>query len=346
MQAPALFSRPLSIGDLLDWSIRIYRARFGKLILTTAIFFVPLGLLSGVITGQTMTSYLNIFMSAMQNPDFVPNEEMFALAGDDQGLLTTLSLLLTPLSLAATGIVSLALVHQSFGAIRREERPIGGSIKIGWQRFWSWFGMYLLMIVAFIGVGILLFILFAIAAITLVALFGSLGSFSPSTFESNGSATTVGVIVAIICFYGLFLIALFGPFIYLYARWAVAIPGIVDQSWGALEALQESWALTRGHVWRCIGYNLLLYLLYGIIYVALMVLGFGLSAFVLTTSTLASVIVFALIGAILPVLWQPLQMAAQVMLYYDLRMRNESYDLELRIDQLEAEVGRNAPTPL
>ncbi len=346
MQAPALFSRPLSIGDLLDWSIRIYRARFGKLILTTAIFFVPLGLLSGVITGQTMTSYLNIFMSAMQNPDFVPNEELFAALGNDQGLSTTLSILLTPLSLAATGIVSLALVHQSISAIRREETPIGGSIKIGWQRFWSWFGMYLLMIVAFIGVGILLFILFAIAVIALVALFGSLASFNPSSFESNSGTTTVGVIVAIICFYGLFLIALFGPFIYLYARWAVAIPGIVDQSWGALEALQASWILTRGHVWRCIGYNLLLYLLYGIVYVALMVLSFGLSAFVLTTSSLASVIIFAVIGAILPVLWQPLQMAAQVMLYYDLRMRNESYDLEMRIDQLEAEVGRNAPTLL
>ena len=39
-------------------------------------------------------------------------------------------------------------------------------------------------------------------------------------------------------------------------------------------------------------------------------------------------------------LWQPIQSAAFVALYYDLRMRNQGYDLDLRIQQLETEVGR------
>ncbi len=346
MHSPTLFVRPLSIGDMLDWSIRIYRARFGKLMLTTAIFFVPIGLISGLITGQTMTGYLNIFLAAMQNPDMVLDEAALGTLGNQGGMLTSLSCLLMPLSLLATGIVSLSLVHQAISAIRNEDAPIKESLQLGWQRFWSWLGMHLTMTVAYIGVVIVMIILFAISAVAIVAIFSGVGSSSVDSLAGGGVAAMTGIIFGVFCFYGVAMLLVFGPFIYLYSRWAVAIPGIVDQRWGAVEALQESWALTRGHAWRCVGYNLLLALLYVIIYAAVMSLGFGLATFVLTTSSLASTIVFAIIGAILPVLWQPLQMAAQVMLYYDLRVRNESYDLELRLNQLEAEVGRDEPTPL
>ena len=47
-------------------------------------------------------------------------------------------------------------------------------------------------------------------------------------------------------------------------------------------------------------------------------------------------------SALLPILWQPLAIAAYTTLYYDLRMRNQGYDIELRIQQLEAEVARDA----
>ncbi len=346
MPAPTIFARPLSIGDMLDWSIRIYRARFGKLMLTTAIFFVPIGLVSGLITGQTMTGYLNIFLAAMQNPDVVLDERALGTLSNQEGMLTSLSCLLMPLSLLATGIVSLALVHQVISTIRNEEATIKESLHLGWQRFWSWLGMHLVMSITFIGVAIALVVLFIIAVVAVVAVFSGIAGASMNSLESGGVAAVSGLLFGVFCFYAIAIMLFFGPFIYLYSRWAVAIPGIVDQRWGAVEALQESWTLTKGHAWRSIGYNLLLMLLYLIIYAALMSLGFGLATFVLTTSTVASAVVFAMIGAILPVLWQPIQIAAQVMLYYDLRMRNESYDLEMRLNQLEAEVRRDEPASL
>lgn len=346
MHAPTIFARPLSIGDMLDWSIRIYRARFGKLMLTTAIFFVPLGLISGVVTGQTMTGYLNIFLAAMQNPDVMLDERALSTLSNQDGMLASLSCLLMPLSLLATGVVSLALVHQVVSTIRNEEATVKESLQIGWQRFWSWLGMHLAMSIAFVGVAIALAILFVIASVAIVAIFSSAVGSSVENLDSGGIAAMSGLLFGLFCFYAIAMLLVFGPFVYLYSRWAVAIPGIVDQRWGSIEALQESWTLTRGHLWRTLGYNLLLLLLYIILYAALMSLGFGLAAFVLTASPLASTIVFAVIGAILPMLWQPIQMAAQVLLYYDLRMRNEGYDLEMRLNQLEAEVRRDEPAPL
>ena len=66
MLSPTFFNRPLSIGDLLDWSLRIYRARFGKLVLTAAILLVPLGLVGGLLTGQTLTS--SVGMTTISQP--------------------------------------------------------------------------------------------------------------------------------------------------------------------------------------------------------------------------------------------------------------------------------------
>jgi hypothetical protein len=45
------------------------------------------------------------------------------------------------------------------------------------------------------------------------------------------------------------------------------------------------------------------------------------------------------LGIIGGVLWAPLAAVAVVLLYYDLRVRKESYDLALRVERLEAEVG-------
>ena len=338
MNSPAFAARPLTLGDLLDWTVRIYRMRFSKLVLTTAIFLVPIGLISGIINGQTMTGYLNIFLAAIQNPSVFPEEQFMNTMGNRQDALASLSCLLMPLSLVATGMASLALTYQAIGTLRNQDATVMDGIKVAWQRFWSWLGMTLMMGLAFIGLVIAIAILFGIGAFVLAMIFGGLLSSIGNIPTGDGVAAGIGAFCAIICVYGLIIIAFFGPLAYFNGRWAAAIPGIVDQRWGAVESLQESWTLTRNHAWRATGFMLLVYLFYGVIYVAIMALGFGLSAAVVNTSSLASVIVFAVISAILPLLWQPIQMAAQVMLYHDLRIRNESYDLEMQISQLEAEV--------
>lgn len=341
MQSPIFRAGPLSVGDMLDWAVRIYRARFGKLILTTAIFLVPVGILSGIISGQTMTSYLNIFLAALQNPGTLPDENVFSEFQGNSTLLT-LSYLLMPFSIAANGLVTLALARQTMAAIHQQDLGVWESVRLTLGRFWAWVGMTLTMYAAYIGVAIVLviilfFVLFAFAVA------GGLIAFSGFGQDSEpGFIAFAGMMVALLCLYVGGLVTMFAPFIYLSTRWAVAMPALVDQKLGPIEALGESWKLTKGHVRRSIGYVVLIYLFYGVIYTALMTLAVSASAFALTSSTLASAAIFGVTGALLPVLWQPLAVAAYVMLYYDLRMRNQGYDLELRIEQLEAEVARAA----
>ncbi len=339
MISPSFFARPLSIGDLLDWTLRIYRARFGRLILTAAILLVPLGILSGLFTSQTMTGTFDMFLALMDNPDAL-NEEFFADLESNNDAMGLFSLLLLPFSLAANGIVGLALTRQCIATLHNEEISLGQGLTTGLRRFFPWLGMNISMLVVFAGLMIVVSIAFFIGGIALFMLAG--GIFSAASGDGSGEpaiAAIFGAIVGAVCLYGIALLAFIGPIIYFGARWSVAGVGLVDQRWGAIESLQESWRLTSGHVWRAILFVILLFLFYGVIYAVLMALAFAATALVLPTSTLASTIIFALISAFLPMLWQPIQSAALVTLYYDLRMRNQGYDLDLRIQQLETEVG-------
>lgn len=342
MQSPIFRAGPLSIGDMLDWAIRLYRARFGKLILTTAIFLVPVGILSGIISGQTMTSYLNIFLNAMQNPEAVADEQMFAALQGNSTLLT-LSYLLMPISMAANGLVTLALARQSMAAVHNQELALGESIRLALGRFWSWVGMTFAIYAAYAGVALVVFIAFFIVVFLVVIAAGGFLAFG-NALEGNepGYVAFAGMMIALFCLYAGGIIVAFAPFVYLSTRWAVAMPVLVDQAMGPLEAMSESWKLTKGHVRHAIAYVVLLYLFYGVIYTAFMALALAVSTLTLTSSTLASIAIFGTVGALLPVLWQPIAVAAYVMLYYDLRMRNQGYDLELRIQQLETEVTRAA----
>jgi len=345
MQSPLFRSGPLSIGDLLDWTIRVYRARFGKLLLTSAIFMVPLGLLSGIITGQTMTSYLNIFLAAMQNPEAVVDPTAVAQL---QGNMTTLSYLLTPIGIAINGLVTLALTVQVIAAIKQEEMEALTSIRQGARRFWPWVGMTFATYAAYIGIGVVVFIVFFIGAFFLAVVAGGFFAFFTDGMTTSGSepgfATMAGLAVGLVCVYAGALAIFFAPFLYVTTRWAVAIPLMVDQGLGPLEALGESWQLTKGHIRHALGFVVLLYLFYAIMYGAFMALASAASGLALTSagSTVASVAIFSIINALVPLFWVPIITAGYVMLYYDLRMRKQGYDLELRIEALETEVTRAA----
>jgi len=347
MQSPLFRAGPLSIGDLLDWTIRLYRARFGKLLLTSAIFMVPLGLLSGIVTGQTMTSYLNIFLAALQNPEAMADPTAIAQLQEGNSL-TTLSYLLTPIGIAIGGLVTLALTVQVFAAIRQEEMDTLTSIRQGARRFWPWVGMTFATYAAYIGIGVVVFIVFFIGAFFLAVVAGGFFAFFTDGMNTSGGepgfATMAGLVVGLVCAYAGALAIFLAPFLYVGTRWAVAVPLMVDQALGPLEALGESWQLTKGHIRHAMGFVVLLYLFYAIVYGAFMALAFAASGLALTSasSTIASVAIFSIIGAIAPLLWVPIATAGYVMLYYDLRMRKQGYDLELRIQALETEVTRAA----
>jgi hypothetical protein len=115
---------------------------------------------------------------------------------------------------------------------------------------------------------------------------------------------------------------------WIFIRWSVAVPALLAEGIGPVQALRRSWELTRGHWWRLFGILVVVYLL---AYVVSSVLGiFALplailvpfvpdvvrGAVALTVTTLASALV------------APIEYLCVVLLYFDLRVRKESFDLD------------------
>jgi membrane-anchored glycerophosphoryl diester phosphodiesterase (GDPDase) len=120
----------------------------------------------------------------------------------------------------------------------------------------------------------------------------------------------------------------FPVLIWLAIRWVVAVPVMLAEGAGPIRGLQRSWELTRGSWWRLFGILLVMYLLQSVVSGALGVFALPAALLIpfvpdvvrggilLTISTLAGALV-------LPVLY-----LCVVLMYFDLRVRREDFDLD------------------
>jgi membrane-anchored glycerophosphoryl diester phosphodiesterase (GDPDase) len=149
-------------------------------------------------------------------------------------------------------------------------------------------------------------------------------------------------VLLIACLYVFLLALFFAPMLYLYARWFVAIPALLAEDLGPVAALRRSWQLSRDSIWRNIFYVVLLFIISSV------VLGLPLTILQSVGSIFGAInasvggLLYAVsigLGFIVSIIWQPFAAVAAVLLYYDLRVRHESYDLQLRVEQLESQTA-------
>lgn len=338
MQNKLPISGPLSLGELLDRAFRLYRAHFGKQILTAALFLVPLSIITGIVYGRTWTGYLDALDTLLMEPMPGTSDEiissMFSFMGN--------AMLVASLTFLVTGLVSMALMAQDTNALHGREISTGASLATALRRFPAYFGMVVIKGLAVLGASSI--VLCGIGALFMGIVFA--GSVATGLFDEPSTTTdtlSIGVFLLLMCGYIVLLLLAMLPYLYLAARWIAALPGLVEQRLGPLEALGRSWALTRGNVWRCVGYLVLLYLL-SFVLTSLPVLIVQQTLFALLPIEAVDITVGISTGlsTIFSIIWLPLQAAAIVLLYYDLRVRHEAYDLQLRIERLEAEVDKTS----
>lgn len=340
MQSPLPIPGPLTLGELLDRAIRLYRSNFASFILTAAVLLVPFGILSLLLTGGAMVSYFDFF-STLSVPINAPPEQLLGSIFEPTVALVGSSLLLVLVGLVINALVVLALTRQSIEALHGRPAGMGDALRTAMHRFWSYVGMQIVQVLAFFGitlavaVGVLvIFVVLGLVIGGLALLFGGDSGDTPAAMVAM-----VGVFGLMMCMYLIALACIAAPYVYVSARWLVATPGLVAQQWGAVDSLRESWRLTKGFVWRCIGYSLLLWI-FGMVITATPVymLQWLLMIFLPPSALIYGAALSTAVGAALGILWQPLSAIALVLLYYDLRVRREGYDLTLRLEQLEAEL--------
>ena len=320
-------SGPMSVGDLLDRAFRLYRARFGVFLLTAAIFLGPVGVISAVVLMSVRDFSL---------PFLVPRAIMSILNGQ---LLSITDHLVVLVALFAHGFVTLALSVQSIEMLHSCSLTVGESIHRGTRRLWSYMGMTILKWSAVIAAT-------AVAFVPVFIGFGFLNQLIFGLLEGDyevSSITFTGMEIAFFIGLTALLALLFAPSVYLLSRWLVAPAALIAEGLGPIGSLRRSWQLSRGHTWRMIGYTMLLVLLIQLFNYALAILlQMAMSAILPDLYLGLQTGLVSAVHSIMSIVSVPIYTGAVVLLYYDLRIRSENYDLVMRVADLEEQVSRNA----
>lgn len=138
----------------------------------------------------------------------------------------------------------------------------------------------------------------------------------------------VSLIVAICQAIGLAL-CFVGTFVPL-ALFSAAIPALLLERKRVGEALGRSIQLTKGHFWHVLGVVLSATVLGALLNAALAA---GLNIFARSAGTTTIVVAQGVANSVASVLTTPFVAAATVALYFDLRIRNEAFDVQMVIAQ-------------
>lgn len=298
--------RPLGLGDLYDAAFRIIRynpgATVGAALLVSAVSMViPIGVTALLTLG------LGIAISFEMDPAASPAE---ALPGLTAGLATLgLSGAAQSLGLVlVTGMVA----HVSFAAAIGRRLSLGQAWEATRGRRWRLVGSALLLTVGFVLVS-----LAALAALVGLVL-------------GVDSAAAIGPLVLV--WAAGFLALLCWLWIRLYY---LAVPPLMLERRGILGAIGRGFRLTSRSFWRVFGIALLTTLVSIVATVMVSLpIGFGFEAALAAAGSsgagpLATVVVDSLSQVLVSAFVAPFGAAVSSLLYLDLRIRKEAYDVEL-----------------
>jgi hypothetical protein len=146
------------------------------------------------------------------------------------------------------------------------------------------------------------------------------------------------LLLAFLFFLGLIpaFIALIIPGIWLSVAWSLSYPALMSEGLGPVEALGRSFRLVKGRWWPTFGALLVMYVLVAVISG---ILGAILGAALISSSENEAVaaVFYTIVNTLSSLITLPLFAAVLTVLYFDLRVRKEGFDLQL----LARGVGRD-----
>jgi len=165
----------------------------------------------------------------------------------------------------------------------------------------------------------------------------SIGSSLRFALRRLGSLVWLEIITGVLLVIA--FIALVIPGIWLYAAWSVAVPTLLIEGTQGASALSRSFRLVRGRWWPVAAVLLVASVMISVLAGAIEAVLVGISLTGDTSSVVLAVAVVSLAATISAILTRPFHAAVTTVLYYDLRVRHEGYDVALLAEQLGIEAA-------
>jgi hypothetical protein len=291
--------RPRSIGELLDSAFTLYRRNFLLLVSIAAVVQVPFAILQLVVYKLAdIGGRLNTLQSVTnqlgnQGGQLTPGQS--AQLSTDVGAFAVYFGVVILVQYFVVYPLSLAATTHAVSN-RYLDRPasVGESYRAALSMWRSLIAM-VLMLGLLVG-----------------------GSF--------GLVALVGVLSGSAALFFLLIVVVFAFAFVVLLRTTVAAQSIVIERVSGRQGLRRSWALTKGYFWRIFGILLLLGLLQSIVGAV-----FSLPIVALASGASADTrqLVSQAASAVSAIFVAPVSLVTLTLLYYDLRIRREGFDIEM-----------------
>jgi hypothetical protein len=288
--------RPLGVGDVLDRTFTVYRSRPLLFIGLSAIWYLVLVLVFIVLAAAVFAGALAAFSNQAGSPS---PEQLAGAAAGIIGFVVVAVIVAILLLSAQSGSLAYAAARRYLAG----DAAIGESFRAGLSAAPR---MFLAGIVVFLAIVVVWAVLLILAAIT-----------------NQGIAFAIAICAALVLS------------VFLGCSWLVAPVVVVIEKMGPIAALSRAWRLSSGHRWRIFGIQLLLLILNLVLSILIAALFGGLAAAGSGgTETAVSTVVQTVVNLASTIIWAPVQWIAFTVLYYDLRVRKEAFDLQLAAEAL------------
>ncbi|MDX6691813.1 MAG: hypothetical protein QOG15_3270 [Solirubrobacteraceae bacterium] len=140
-------------------------------------------------------------------------------------------------------------------------------------------------------------------------------------------------------------IVLFVLFVWLYIVWSLAVPALMVEDVRGVKALRRSQSLVTGRWWQTFAVIMLGFLLASVLSSVIQAIFVGVILVGVDTSSLLAWVIIGLAGLVSLMITTPFQAALLLVVYFDLRVRKEGFDLELLAERFGS-TGRLQATPV
>ena len=141
------------------------------------------------------------------------------------------------------------------------------------------------------------------------------------------------------------ILALIVPGVWIAVKLSMTFPAVVSERKGPFASIGRSWSLTSGNWWRVFGTLLVVFLITFVLQIVLAGVVGGLLAVSDDVSELTAAIVLTVVNLLTLAITYPLWASVTSVVYYDLRVRNEGFDLHLLAQGMGAEAARFESAP-
>jgi len=284
---------PMTVGDILDGVFKLFKANAATIVAIVALFVVPLQLVSAYLQRDALGGVG--LLDAIGDPSLLEAgaTEPFGSAGDFWiSTAVTIVSLVTVAFMA--GAISQVVAASYLGETLSAGPALARTLRRSGALFGGWFLCHLPAVVT--GLGYVALVL---------------------------AGAGLGVVVGL-GFLGLLVL---GPVLLAISALSVAVaPAIMVEDLGPVAGVRRSWGLVRRRFWAVLGISLLAGLITSLVAAAL---AFVPSVVALFFGLEYGWIVLAAGSILASLISTPIVAIAATLIYFDLRIRTEGFDLQI-----------------